>query len=255
MSAELEERIVAALTAENMPAEPTALVEETEAAISEAEAAAEAARKEMADLIASPDVCAARAKVELTEFVAERLRGLLPGLQNRCQETEAAEYLAKWRNDHEKLKAERDDLAAELCEVYPPALTAIVDVLARIADHERRVSTLEESRPPGVKGQLLGPELVAREMQGFSRDQPSIACELKLPDWVQSNKLAWPPRSTPLAVLVAEGTPTDHPRNSADWYEVQKADIAKRAEEEQKRIEAEASLQEESKRAYERLPR
>jgi hypothetical protein len=50
--------------------------------------------------------------------------------------------------------------------------------------------------------------------------------------------------------------PTDHPRYSQDWHETQNADVATRVAEEENRIETEAALQPENKRAFERsLPR
>jgi hypothetical protein len=48
-------------------------------------------------------------------------------------------------------------------------------------------------------------ELVARNLQNFTREQPSITNELRLPDWDQPAKLAWPPPQTPIAVLAVHG--------------------------------------------------
>jgi hypothetical protein len=44
---------------------------------------------------------------------------------------------------------------------------------------------------------------VARNLSSFSRDEPSFAKELKLPDWHNCNRLVWPPPQIPLSVLVA----------------------------------------------------
>ena len=62
-------------------------------------------------------------------------------------------------------------------------------------------------------------ELVARNLEGFTRDQPSITNELQLPDWDQPVKLAWPPPQTPLAVLAVQGmaAAVDHP--GANWWQ------------------------------------
>jgi hypothetical protein len=61
-------------------------------------------------------------------------------------------------------------------------------------------------------------ELVARNLEGFTRDRPSITNELKLPDWDQPAKLAWPPPQTPLAVLAVQvAAAVDHP--GANWWQ------------------------------------
>ena len=161
--------------------------------ITEAEARAEAARVAFLDPVQSPDANRARALVETTRFAADRLRTLMPRLGARFQEADAREAAVKWRADYDKLKVERDALAQDLGKVYPSAVAAIVDVLDRIAAFEGRASALHGSKPAGVKGLLLSPELIARNLDGFSRDQPSIVRELKLVDWSNSSKLAWPP--------------------------------------------------------------
>jgi hypothetical protein len=52
---------------------------------------------------------------------------------------------------------------------------------------------------------LRGVELVARNLDGFTRDQPSITNELGLRDWDHPAKTAWPPPQTPLAVVAVQG--------------------------------------------------
>jgi hypothetical protein len=213
---------------------------------------AETARAKFLDPIETPDVNQARAAVEATQFAADPLRTLLPRLQERYQQTDAAEQLARWRVDYDKFKIRRDVLAAELREVYPATICALVNLFARIGEFDAELSALHQRRPSGTKGL----ELEARGLEEYSRDQPSVARELKLPGWSASNKLVWPPRSTPVAVLVAESMVLRDAHYSADWHEAQKADIAKRVAEENAQFEAEAALQEENKRAYERsLPR
>jgi hypothetical protein len=141
-------------------------------------------------------------------------------------------------------------------ETYPSAVAAIADVLARAADLDRRLSTLHQSRPPGAKGRLLQPELIARGLESFSRDEPSITRELRLPDWRNSERALWPPPQPSAGVMIAEAMPTSDRRYSRDWPEVLKAETAKRIAEEERRIESEAAATAESKREYERaLPR
>jgi hypothetical protein len=174
MSDQLEKRAVGALTAEPPPS-PAALltlIAEVETGIAAAKAAAETAAKKLLDPIESPDINAARAKVEATEFTGTRLRSLLVRLEDRYELEARAEAAVAWRSKYEALERERDALAKELREVYPTAATRIAVALGRAADLDRRLSQLHQSRPGGAKGTLLGAELVARDLTEFSRDQP-----------------------------------------------------------------------------------
>ena len=123
------------------------------------------------------------------EFVRDRLQAALPALQLRLQELQAQEYPAQWHADYEGLKVERDALAAELREVYPPYATKIADLFARIAVNDAALSRLHQARPAGVARHLLGAELVARGLDGFTRFEPSIAADLKLPDWDRADQV------------------------------------------------------------------
>jgi hypothetical protein len=64
----------------------------------------------------------------------------------------------------------------------------------------------------------LGPH-PARNLEGFTRDQPSITNELQLPDWDQPVKLAWPPPQTPLAVLAVQGMAAAVDHAGANWWQ------------------------------------
>ena len=96
MTKSLEQRVVAALTAEPAPspAELLTLIAALETGIAEANTAAETADKKFLDPVESPDVNKARALMESTQFVADRLRALLPRVQ--------AKYRAA---EHEAVKA------------------------------------------------------------------------------------------------------------------------------------------------------
>jgi hypothetical protein len=73
-------------------------------------------------------------------------------------------------------------------------------------------------------------ELEARGLDGFTRDNPSIAKMLQLPNWEHSAKMAWPPRETSLAVQVAAGMAfRDHP--GGDWFQESKQRTAALREE------------------------
>ncbi len=258
MTKSLEQKIVAALTAEPPPAldRLLTLVAETEAVIIEADNSAEIARTEFFDPVLTPDIHEARDRMESTQHAAERLRTLLPRLQDKAREVEHEADRQEWEIDFGLLADERNALAKELRQLYPNAVAQLVSWFSRAADLDRRLSQLHQTRPPGCKGTLLGAELVARNLTEFSRDTPSLTRELRLPDW-QDNKLAWPAREVPASVLLAESMSTSDPRrHSANWFEVLHEDNARRIAEEQQRIAEEQRRSERAKHEYERtLPR
>jgi hypothetical protein len=84
---------------------------------------------------------------------------------------------------------------------------------------------------------LAAAELVARKLAAFSRDEPSITKELRLPNWEQSEKMAWPPPQVPLGVLVAQSmVPAAHP--GRDWWRAKEGE-ARAQRERQEREEQE----------------
>jgi hypothetical protein len=153
------------------------------------------------------------------EFLRDRLRAALPALQLRLQELQAQEYSVQWHDDYTQIEAERDALATELREIYRSVQSKLVDVLTRKKACDAEVSRINGSAPAGVAVRLREVELVARNLGGFTRDRPSITNELKLPDWDQSNKLAWPPPQTPLAVLAVQGMAAAVDHAGDNWWQ------------------------------------
>ena len=151
----LEERIATALSEDIASADVEALITETEAAITAADAAAEEERVKALDPIASPDPAKARAAMEDAAFTRDRLRTVLPRLQARLKQVEAAEYLARWEPDYEQVKAVRDALAAEMREVYPAAVAQLADLFQRMAECDRECSRINGSAPYGEHRRLL----------------------------------------------------------------------------------------------------
>jgi hypothetical protein len=249
----LEQEIVAELAdADINSSDLSALIERTEAAIPEADQAAETARSMALDPVLSPDAKAAREAMAAAGFARERLHTLLPRLRQRLQEVQAQEYLAQWRADYEALKIKRDALAAELREVYPEFEAKISDMFVRIAANDAELSGLHQARPAGVALHLLGAELMARDLERFTIREPSIAQELKLPTFAPGQRLAWPPPQPSIAALYAMSmVPQRDPRFSADWAAAQKEDNVRRAATEKRWAEEEAARQAESRRAYE----
>ncbi len=262
MSAQLEKQIVSALASDPPPTldRLLRLVADTEAAIITADKEAEHARAAFYDPVLTPDVHIARDAMERTQFTAQRLRTLLPRLQDKAREVEAAEARAEWRTRFEALERERDKLAAELRQTYPKVVSQLVDLFARIAANDATLSQLHQSRPSNAKGYLKGAELTARGLEDFTRDTLSLVARdrLQLPDWIESNKFAWPPPTERAAVLVAGAVSAVHDprRYSSEWPAALREETDRRRAEEAKAIEAEAVRTAAAKLEYEKsLPR
>jgi hypothetical protein len=147
------------------------------------------------------------------------LQAALAALQGRLQEQQAQEFSAQWHSEYAQVEAESHAVAAELSEVYRAAQSKLVDVLTRKQACDAKVGRINGTAPAGVTLRLREVELVARNLDGFTRDEPSITKELRLPDWDQSNKLAWPRAQATLGLLVLQGmaAAVDHP--GANWWQ------------------------------------
>lgn len=252
----LEQSIMSALSDDKLSAAAlTDLIADTESAITEAEARAKAEAEAAVDPMLSTDPRKARAASEDAAIMAGRLRTLLPRLEDRARSVSSEAERREWQSKYDLLEHERNNLAHELKATYPKVTAQLVNLLNRIAINDNALSALHQSRPNGSKGQLLGAELVARGLDEFSRDEPSINRELRLPDWQESNRLAFPPRDDePFAVRVAAPVASVHSRkrHSADWAEAMTAETQQRKLLEQQRLADEAEHTAEQKREYER---
>jgi hypothetical protein len=124
-------------------------------------------------------------------------------LRQRLAEVEASERLARWQEDYEAVKEERDELADEFAEVYQSLTAQFCDLFRRAEALDQECDRINSEAPKGEKRRLLGVELCARNLERFSRSEPSVVDGVKLPDWSQSDRMIWPPRKIPLSVQVA----------------------------------------------------
>jgi hypothetical protein len=185
-------------------------------------------------------------------FGCDRLRTVLPRLQQRHREVAAQEYLAQWRQDYEALKVDRDALAAELLEFYPAVTSKITNLFTRIAANDAELSQLHQKRPAGVGLHLAGAELVARDLTSFSAVSPPLSEHLKLPDFEHSDRLVFPPPQPSLAAVYAMSMMPQHdPRYTADWAAAREADNVSRAANESRWADEESARQLASRQAYE----
>jgi hypothetical protein len=144
--------------------------------------------------------------MEDAEFARERLKVLLPRLQQRHGEVAAAEYEKAWAEDSRRVEAMRDAMADELRESYLATVAKLVDVLSRIPAIDAEVDHINLSRPSGAKGYL---EKIEQKARGVERFAPSgwpgplsLVSDLKLPkfeDDGNSYQYVWPPR--PLTMI------------------------------------------------------
>ena len=96
----LEQRITAALLDATIASTAiAALLEETQTALTEADANIEAERKKALDPLQSPDPVKAREAIGAAEFSRDRLRALQPRLLQHYKKAEAAEYAVAWEAD------------------------------------------------------------------------------------------------------------------------------------------------------------
>jgi hypothetical protein len=205
----LEQRIVDALQPDVAitSADIAALIEEAEVGIAKAE------REGTVDQTLSLDPKAARLAIEDAAFAANRLRLLLSKLQARyqqaCEEARVEEYEA----EAQVLDEESIQLAQEWRETCPPALNKLSDLFTRIAAHRQRISALHRRRPAGVQS-VRDPELIARNLDGFDRERPSLLAEVHLLDWNTGRQIWPPPRPSISAAFAASMVPA---YDAADW--------------------------------------
>jgi hypothetical protein len=210
----LEERIDFALQpdAAVTSVELAALIEEAEDGIAKAE------KKRAIDQTLSLDPAAARQAIADATFAADRLRILLSKLQARYQQVRDDEERTAWLAELDALKPERDALAEELREVYPDAVTKIVDLFVRIAENDKALSERLQGRPAGVMGRLLSAELHARGLESFSNNMPSLLTAVHLIDLDTGRQIWPPPQPSMAAAFAAIAMPSYGRRFTADWW-------------------------------------
>ena len=105
------------------------------------------------------------------------------------------------------------DVRDAAATTYPQVVATLVDLLARVAECDKECAHVAGTAPSGEKRRLLGPELHAKKLTGFTRDTPSITRDLRLPDWNEPATTAWPQRTREVLTF-APG----YARSPADWW-------------------------------------
>jgi hypothetical protein len=172
MSQHLEKRITAVLVPDATSADVAAMIAEVDAALLTAVDAVERERVNAFDPVV--DAVKARQSLADAEFARDRLQAALAALQRRLQELQTQEYSAQWHGKYAQIEANCDELAAEMREIYPAVQSKLVGLLGRIRACDAEVGRINSSAPDGVALRLREVELVARNLDGFRRDEPSI---------------------------------------------------------------------------------
>ena len=206
---DLESEIAGALTSSAITSSELArLIEQVITAAAAADEAAAQERARALDPAVVVDTQAVSAAIVAAELRRDRLNAALPRLQTRCAKVDAAERYARWILDYDKVRGQRDALAAELQALYAPLVVKLVSLLERIESIEDAVKSINASKPMEAEaangdGRWLDPvETVARG--GGRLNETLIARDLRLPHWDAADGLAWPPYRPMLPFQLSE---------------------------------------------------
>ena len=169
LATDLDDRIAAAFLQGAKSVDVATLVEEaSEAAAAADEAAGNARARALDPTLTAVHAAAARAEMEDAAFNRDRLTEAVRRLGERLLELHQQEEQARRRMMYEKARAHRDELAAELTRVYPPAAAQLAELLARVVASDEEIDYINAHMLPGGAERLLVAELVARGLQGFT---------------------------------------------------------------------------------------
>jgi hypothetical protein len=179
-------------------AEVAALIREIEAVAPRLDVAAEEAFVVVGSEVRS--IQERREARRLIEDIAARRRHLQTAtadLRERHKELMAEVEDQRRRVAYDRVKAERNKLAAELAKVYPGIEEKLRELLPRLAASDRMVKYINGHALPSDAGPLLEAELVARRLRSFfegGEPVPSITTDLRLPAWERNRHepYAWP---------------------------------------------------------------
>jgi uncharacterized protein YhaN len=195
---DLDDRIAAAFADDAASRDIAVLIKETERTVASSGEAAERARQHALDpLLSAEEVAAARRQMEDAAFQRERLQAAVTRLRERLEQVKGQEEDQRRWVAYNKAKAKRDQLAAELADIYPAFAHRLAELLPRIAASDREIEYINNHARPSGAQRLLVAELVARGLEGFvnnSIQTPRIIEELRLPAFEYSphERYVWP---------------------------------------------------------------
>lgn len=257
--ATLDQRIAAVIASDDCDkAELSKVVEEAEQAITEAKATIQSESAAALD-ISNADPDSSDLAVRKAQRTIARLDQALPKLRDRIKSIELFEYREQWNAAANKIEAARDELAAELADLYPAVVEQLSDLFARIGQNSEAIDRLHAAAPSAAWGEnqrrLLDAELKARGLEHYDGVHPPLRANLKLPSWDISRECAfpvvedWNARAAVMAAgfasRLAEKFAVSH---SADWVAARELEIKEQEAEHAKR-DAELQRQAAAKKA------
>jgi hypothetical protein len=193
----LEDRIAAAFDVGAKAADVSKLIIDAEAASVRADEEAGQARERALDpTIPAAEISKHRKEMDDAAFRRDRLQAALAKLRLRLPHLEAKEEDDRRWVEYEKVRLERDTLAAELKSLYPNFASQLSNLLARIEANDRLIEMINRRRKPQKADRLLGAEAVARGLEGYGSNVPRITAKLVLPAFEYSDHkpYQWVPR-------------------------------------------------------------
>jgi hypothetical protein len=195
---DLDDRIAAEFRDGVKSDEVKALIIETEAAAGAAGEAAERARERALDpALTAKAVAEARRQMEDAVFRRERLQTAVSRLKDRLKEVRAQEENQRRWIAYEKVKAERDELAAQLKANYPSIEALLGELIAKVEANDREVEFINAQALPTGAERLRSAELIARGLESWRTNQTDvvrITRDLCLPAFIHDphRPYVWP---------------------------------------------------------------
>jgi hypothetical protein len=213
----LEQRIVSILAHANAGSEAIMeLVAEVEDAVTLADKNIEAERAKAIDLVQSPDPKTAHERVVGAELVRDRLRAVTPKLREKLSAAMRSEAHERWLSDFSRVRQQLDE-AVTLFRDYRQHAEAIAEMFAFAEHVDEEVSRINGTAPDGEHRRLRSVELEARNMQSFTRDNPSLVSTVELRDWENSGRKLWPVQSSGSLAASFAGSMAVPPHPGSHW--------------------------------------
>jgi hypothetical protein len=190
----LEQRIVSMLanTDAGNSDDIFGLMAEVEAAITLADHDIAALRAKSVDITSDPDVAhQGIVDAEAAKLARDRLHGAVPKLRDKLTAALRSEERERWLSDFSSVRQQRDD-AVSLFRDYPQHAKMIAQMFALAEQADKEVSRINGSAPDGEHRRLRSVELEARDLDGFTINNPSLASTVELRDWENAGRKLWP---------------------------------------------------------------
>ena len=129
-------------------------------------------------------------------FKHDRLQAGVTKLDERLEQLKDQEENARRQAAYDKAKAERDELAKELAELYPAVAQKLADLCTRVAANDREIDYINRHTLPKGAARLLEVECIARGLPSWVDNwgihAPRIVDLLRLPPWHSRTGYFWP---------------------------------------------------------------